>query len=269
MDLRASQLLAALQSFSTPHKIHDTNLEPLYQIVDEVVRTFNVTRKGCSAQDVNLLGDVSFPVSEFWDGSRIRLGHGKLAAGFDSNYDNASSEEEQARRRTADEPDALRWLAQRDRCHSLGCEGHVRGCGGGGGGSSSSSFWRPLQTPDHIGAGDSCQISRTQPSAPPDLPVGGFQPRRAADQENHGVAGGICSNRRERTSCKYPSKSQSEASMATFFAVARRRLAAVQRLFVERFGRDKLTSAQQFESIALGLALIGRAENPQEWAVAA
>ena len=44
---------------------------------------------------------------------------------------------------------------------------------------------------------------------------------------------------------------------------------AVQRLFVERFGRDKLTSAQQFESIALGLALIGRAENPQEWAVAA
>jgi hypothetical chaperone protein len=44
---------------------------------------------------------------------------------------------------------------------------------------------------------------------------------------------------------------------------------AVQRLFVERFGSAKLTSADQFESIALGLALIGRTENPEQWAVAA
>lgn len=44
---------------------------------------------------------------------------------------------------------------------------------------------------------------------------------------------------------------------------------AVQRLFAERFGREKLTSADQFESIAQGLALIGLAENPDQWAVAA
>ena len=44
---------------------------------------------------------------------------------------------------------------------------------------------------------------------------------------------------------------------------------AVQRLFVERFGAGRLTSADQFESIALGLALIGLTENPGEWAVAA
>jgi hypothetical chaperone protein len=43
---------------------------------------------------------------------------------------------------------------------------------------------------------------------------------------------------------------------------------AVQRLFVERFGGEKLTSADQFESIALGLALIGRTERPEVWAVA-
>jgi hypothetical chaperone protein len=42
---------------------------------------------------------------------------------------------------------------------------------------------------------------------------------------------------------------------------------AVQRLFVERFGREKLTSADQFESISKGLALIGRSENPGQWAV--
>jgi hypothetical chaperone protein len=44
---------------------------------------------------------------------------------------------------------------------------------------------------------------------------------------------------------------------------------AVQRLFVERFGGDKLTCADQFESISHGLALIGLSENPEQWAVAA
>lgn len=44
---------------------------------------------------------------------------------------------------------------------------------------------------------------------------------------------------------------------------------AVQRLFGERFGADKLTSADQFESIAYGLALIGQTDNPDQWAIAA
>jgi hypothetical chaperone protein len=44
---------------------------------------------------------------------------------------------------------------------------------------------------------------------------------------------------------------------------------AVQRLFAERFGKEKLTSSDQFESIAYGLALIGQAEDPDQWAVAA
>jgi hypothetical chaperone protein len=44
---------------------------------------------------------------------------------------------------------------------------------------------------------------------------------------------------------------------------------AVQRLFDERFGSEKLTSADQFESIAYGLALIGQTEDPDQWAVAA
>jgi hypothetical chaperone protein len=44
---------------------------------------------------------------------------------------------------------------------------------------------------------------------------------------------------------------------------------AVQRLFIDRFGADRLTAADQFESIAQGLALIGLAENPDQWAVAA
>lgn len=43
---------------------------------------------------------------------------------------------------------------------------------------------------------------------------------------------------------------------------------AVQRLFAERFGSEKLTSADQFESIAYGLALIGQTEDPDQWAVA-
>lgn len=44
---------------------------------------------------------------------------------------------------------------------------------------------------------------------------------------------------------------------------------AVQRLFAERFGQEKLTSADQFESIAYGLALIGQSADPDQWAVAA
>ena len=44
---------------------------------------------------------------------------------------------------------------------------------------------------------------------------------------------------------------------------------AVQQLFAERFGKEKLTSADQFESIAYGLALIGQTEDPDQWAFAA
>ncbi len=44
---------------------------------------------------------------------------------------------------------------------------------------------------------------------------------------------------------------------------------AVQHLFADRFGKEKLVSADQFESIAYGLALIGQTENPDQWAVAA
>jgi len=44
---------------------------------------------------------------------------------------------------------------------------------------------------------------------------------------------------------------------------------AVQRLFAERFGEGKLTAADQFESIAQGLALIGLTGEPDQWAVAA
>ena len=42
---------------------------------------------------------------------------------------------------------------------------------------------------------------------------------------------------------------------------------AIRRLFVERFGESRLTSADQFESIAYGLALIGQTEEPGRWAV--
>ena len=44
---------------------------------------------------------------------------------------------------------------------------------------------------------------------------------------------------------------------------------AVQRLFADRFGAGKLTAADQFESIAQGLALIGLATDRDQWAVAA
>lgn len=42
---------------------------------------------------------------------------------------------------------------------------------------------------------------------------------------------------------------------------------AVQRLFAQRFGHHKLTSADQFESIAYGLALIGQSAEPDQCAV--
>lgn len=43
---------------------------------------------------------------------------------------------------------------------------------------------------------------------------------------------------------------------------------AVQRLFAERFGEARLTSADQFESIAYGLALIGHTADPDRWTFA-
>ncbi|HZH09095.1 MAG TPA: Hsp70 family protein [Microvirga sp.] len=42
---------------------------------------------------------------------------------------------------------------------------------------------------------------------------------------------------------------------------------AIRRLFVERFGEERLTSADQFESIAYGLALIGQTAEPDRWAI--
>jgi hypothetical chaperone protein len=44
---------------------------------------------------------------------------------------------------------------------------------------------------------------------------------------------------------------------------------AIRRLFGERFGEDRLTSADQFESIAYGLALIGQAPDAEQLATAA
>jgi len=43
---------------------------------------------------------------------------------------------------------------------------------------------------------------------------------------------------------------------------------AVQQLFAERFGDERLTSADQFESIAYGLALIGHSPDPDRWTAA-
>lgn len=43
---------------------------------------------------------------------------------------------------------------------------------------------------------------------------------------------------------------------------------AIRRLFADRFGANILTSADQFESIAYGLALIGQGADPGHWAVA-
>ncbi len=44
---------------------------------------------------------------------------------------------------------------------------------------------------------------------------------------------------------------------------------AVQRLFAERFGGERVRSADQFEAIANGLALIGHTSDPDRWTVAA
>jgi hypothetical chaperone protein len=43
---------------------------------------------------------------------------------------------------------------------------------------------------------------------------------------------------------------------------------AVRRLFAERFSDDRLTAADQFESIAYGLALIGQSPDPDRWTAA-
>jgi len=40
---------------------------------------------------------------------------------------------------------------------------------------------------------------------------------------------------------------------------------AIRRLFAERFGEDRLTSTDQFQSIAYGLALIGQSPDPAQW----
>ena len=40
---------------------------------------------------------------------------------------------------------------------------------------------------------------------------------------------------------------------------------AIRRLFAERFGADRITAADPFESIARGLALIGQAPDPERW----
>jgi hypothetical chaperone protein len=42
---------------------------------------------------------------------------------------------------------------------------------------------------------------------------------------------------------------------------------AIRRLFAERFGEERLTSADQFESIAYGLALIGQTTGLKRWSV--
>jgi hypothetical chaperone protein len=42
---------------------------------------------------------------------------------------------------------------------------------------------------------------------------------------------------------------------------------AIQRVFAERFGADRIASGDQFESIAYGLALIGQADNLGDWVV--
>jgi hypothetical chaperone protein len=42
---------------------------------------------------------------------------------------------------------------------------------------------------------------------------------------------------------------------------------AVQQLFTERFGSARLATADQFESIAKGLALIGQTADPAQWVV--
>ena len=42
---------------------------------------------------------------------------------------------------------------------------------------------------------------------------------------------------------------------------------AIQRIFADRFGADRIESGDQFESIAYGLALIGQSANLEDWTV--
>jgi hypothetical chaperone protein len=42
---------------------------------------------------------------------------------------------------------------------------------------------------------------------------------------------------------------------------------AIRDLFAARFGQERLMTADQFESIAYGLALIGRSPDPDQWAI--
>ena len=42
---------------------------------------------------------------------------------------------------------------------------------------------------------------------------------------------------------------------------------AIQRIFVDRFGADRIASGDQFESIAYGLALIGQSADLDDWVV--
>jgi hypothetical chaperone protein len=42
---------------------------------------------------------------------------------------------------------------------------------------------------------------------------------------------------------------------------------AIQRIFIDRFGADRIASGDQFESIAYGLALIGQSANLDDWIV--
>jgi hypothetical chaperone protein len=42
---------------------------------------------------------------------------------------------------------------------------------------------------------------------------------------------------------------------------------AIQRIFADRFGADRIESGDQFESIAYGLALIGQSANLDDWIV--
>jgi hypothetical chaperone protein len=44
---------------------------------------------------------------------------------------------------------------------------------------------------------------------------------------------------------------------------------AIQRIFVDRFGADRIASGDEFESIAYGLALIGQSANLDDWVVRA
>jgi len=46
-------------------------------------------------------------------------------------------------------------------------------------------------------------------------------------------------------------------------------LSLICKNLVERFGEERLTSVDQFESIAYGLALIGRTPDPERWTIAA